>query len=83
MNERDTVAMVIGLIGLIKRPHGEEPHGSSLTLGEMGFVEKAEAFVFKSEESCKWCGGKTVVMDGSKCPVCEGTGLRNLNGGCI
>jgi len=64
--------IIIGLLRIIR----DKEHGASVTLGQMGLLERADNFVFESDESCRWCGGRTVVSDGTTCPECGGDGLR-------
>lgn len=72
MHERTVIEVIVALLKMIR----DKESGACINIDQMGVLETADQIVFKSEESCQWCGGKGVVSDGTVCPECRGSCLR-------
>ena len=72
MNETDVTEVLIGLLRIIKHP----TNGANFTADDLAIMARADSLVFLSDDACQYCGGRRVISDGTKCPECNGTGMR-------
>ena len=72
MSERKNIEVIVGLLKIIQNPD----KGACVNLKQWGILEEAHDIVFRSDESCQWCGGRGTVSDGAVCPECNGSCLR-------